>query len=341
MKKILTITLILSLAIYFLVPNKAQLAPQAPQKVQEAKKVVSLIKKPAITPVLAKSQDIVKTTQSSVKTTSSLSAKASVTSATTPATTSSTTISKPIDNEKLSKWSHTLDITFNTDSKQVADTSKTYDMGVWYFLNYAVSDEYNARLWVIINKDLAKSYEESLGDTRLTISKKGTELRENLSFHPSTTLVLPTSEKSKRNQELNFGVEVNPALSYQLSEKLALSYLPRFAKNFHEYTTTRDNNTNTEYKIVQFYSANYSVIDKWNLAGTLIYSNSWSYEGTRRDPQYQFISEVAYQASSTLSMALGVVQGGSVFDREQGPDETVKIYDINESSYYVNVAYKF
>lgn len=251
-------------------------------------------------------------------------------------------LDKKSANKKTNKFNQTLDVSFSTDTKETSDGQKGYDTTLWYFLTYKINSEYSARLWVDIAKDLATSYEDKLNDTRITLSKKGWEIGGGVKFSPSASIVLPTSEASKRNEELNAGVEINPSFGYKMLDgKLSLSYLPRFVKNFHEYTTSRTNKTNTEYKSVQFYSAKYAVTDKLTTGATLIYSNTWSYEGTRRSPSYLSILEVGYELSESFSVATGIMQGGSIVDRENGPDGEIELYDENTTTFYGNFALSF
>lgn len=243
--------------------------------------------------------------------------------------------------EKKSPFSQIVDVTFNTDNKETSNGDKGYDTQLWYFLTYKINDTYRARLWVDITKDLADSYEEKLNNTKVTFSHKSIELAKDLKLSPSITTVFPTGEKSKRNEELNIGFEFNTSFSYKINDKVSVSYLPRFAKNFHEYKTSRTNSMNTEYKSVQFYSLSYAITDKLSFDPTLIYVNSWSYEGTRRSPSYLSILELGYQVDKSLSLSVGTLQGGSVFDRENGPNETVKVLDKNETTLYGNFALRF
>lgn len=250
-------------------------------------------------------------------------------------------LKKSVSKTKKSKFSQTLDVTLNTDNKETSDGEKGYDTQLWYFLNYKINDTYNARLWVDITKDLAESYEEKLNNTKVTISHKSYKFTDKLKMSPSITTIFPTSEKSKRNEELIVGFEFNTSFSYQVTDKLRLSYLPRFAKNFHEYKTSRTNAMNTEYKSVQFYTASYELTEKWSTTSTLIYVNTWSYEGSRRSPSYLTILDLGYQVNKSLSLAMGTMQGGSVFDRASGPDETIKVLDKNETTLYGNFALRF
>ena len=247
-----------------------------------------------------------------------------------------TVIELPKSEEALKKpkFTSTLDMTFNTDNKAQESDDKTYSVGTWIFLRYALSSEYTARLWIDVEKDMAQSYETKIKDTKITFSKKGFELGAGVKFSPSVTTVLPTSEKSKRNEELQLGIEVNPTLSYKLAPSTTLQYLPRMVKNFHEYETSRTNAVNTEYKLIQFYVVNHKLDDQWYMEPAVIYSNNWSYKGTRRDPSYLTQFELGYKYTDKLTFAAGTLTGGSIFERDKGADTNIEVYDRDITTYY-------
>lgn len=239
-----------------------------------------------------------------------------------------------------SKFSSILDMSFTTDSKK-QNEDKALSTDMWLFLYYKLSSDYKARLRINVSKDLANSYETTINNTKLTFSKSAHTLSDTAKLSPSVTVVIPTSERSKRNEEMITALEVNPSLSYRLTEKLYLSYLPRIVKNFHEYETSRTNAVNTEYRLIQFYGASYAISEKLTFDPLLVYVDSWSYKGTQRNPQYTTYLEFGYSYSKDLTFAVGTSTGGSIFDRENGPDETVQLYDRNSSNIYGKFAYKF
>lgn len=234
-----------------------------------------------------------------------------------------------------------LDMTFNTDTKRTIDREKTANVGTWIFLKYKVNSEYSTRLWVDIEKDLAKTYKTTLKDTKFTVSKKGTKLTKKLSLSPSATIIMPTSEKSQRTDHLIFGLQLNASFSYKLNDLVSLSYLPRFEKSFHQYKTSDNNKVLTEYKSVQFFVLGYALADKWSFDPAVIYVNTWSYQGTRRDPSFLTQLELGHQYTKNLSFAMGTLTGGSVLQKDQGPDESIEVYDKNDATFYGKFAYKF
>lgn len=256
-------------------------------------------------------------------------------------TTSQTMLNKKSVSIDPKKFSATLDVSFETNSESYNSGESSIDTTNWLFLYYKIDDLYKARLWFSYNKNLSDSYADKVNDTKLTLSRKGYKLTEKLTLSPSVTGVIPTSDKSRRGEELQFGIEVNPSFGYKITSDLSFSYLPRMVKNFHEYETSQTNKNNTEFKLIQFYVLNYSLTEKIYVEGMVIYSDSWSYQGTQRDPSYLTGIELGYDYDKDLAFALGINTGGSVIDQEEGPDQNIEIYNVNNSTYYANVALKF
>lgn len=232
-----------------------------------------------------------------------------------------------------SPFSGMYDQTFSTDTQQFGE-DKSSGTNVLLFLNYRINNQYTARLFAQVNKQLSDGYEDQIGDTRIRIAKRPISVSKKMRLLPSASVVLPTSEQSKRNEDMITGVELNLGMTYQLSDTLGVFYLPRLTKNFHEFETSRTGQLNVDYSILQILSLNYFISDKWMITPTMLYVNDVAYGGTQRDPRYMSILELGYLYSGSLQLAAGVLTGGAIFDPEMGPSQNIDIYDSNTSSLY-------
>lgn len=256
-------------------------------------------------------------------------------------TTSEANIAEITPVKKAGKISGSLSSTFQTNTQEFNSKddslSNSYSLG----LSYNINETYKVSGSLTYNKDLANSFEDTFSDTKITLSGKTFELAQNLSFRPSVTGVLPSSEVSRRGDKLQLGVEINPSVSYKISDSVSLAYNPRVVKNFHEFTTNEAGSNNTEYKLLQFLSLAYSYNEKISLSALVVHSSSWSYLGTERTPSFLTNLEIGYGLSKELSVALGTNVGGSLVDQEQGPDSNIEFYDENNSNYYASFAFIF
>jgi hypothetical protein len=272
------------------------------------------------------SQDTITTSQSALQTTTSI---------------STTTIENKESTSDTPTFSGAADFSLTTDFNQDSNSEKAYGTGLVANLKYQINSEYKATLRLDVEKDLSDSYEEKINDTKVTFSKKAITLVEDVKLAPSTSLVLPTSESSKRNKDMNFAVEVNPALVYQLNSATSITYLPRFRANSYEYTTSRTKKVLDQYKITQFFVIDYSITDKLLFEPALILSNKWSHTGRRQDPSYLTQLELAYTFTDEFEVAVGTLTGGSLYDRENGPDKEIEVFDKNSTEFYTTFGLKF
>lgn len=279
------------------------------------KKIISKVKKTKTEPL---TEDEVKTSQSSTQ----------------PAADGQSQLNLADNAAFASKspFSAMLDSSFSTDSKTFED-DKAYGNQTSLFINYRLNNQYTARLFMAVSKELSDGYETVVGDTRIRIAKRGFKAGE-VTLLPSASIVLPTSERSKRNEEKIGGVELNLGGLYQISNAFSLFYLPRFTKNFHEFETSRTDVINVDYSIMQILSLGYQYNDKWSLTPTLLYSNSWAYGGTERDPSFMSILELGYFYSRSLQLAAGTSTGGTIVNLENAPDKNLQLYDSNTASFY-------
>ncbi len=247
---------------------------------------------------------------------------------------SSSKLTKVETKPKLKKHTHTLDITSSTDTKS---QDKSLSLSNWYFYTYRPNTEYSARLWLAMNKSMVGNRESTINDSRLTFSKKAYSLNKNIQLGRSATVVLPTSKQSREDENMLFGIEINPSIRFQLG-RFSFMYLPRLSKSFHTYTSSNSGRTNNEYSIIQFYSGGYAINDYFSVSSTLIYTNNWSYSGRRKDPNYLTILEMRYSYNNNFSTALGTMTGDSVYEAQVGADSNIELYDRNSSSIYGNVA---
>ncbi len=231
-----------------------------------------------------------------------------------------------------SPFSAMLDSTFSTDSQNFGQ-DKVSGNQTLMFINYRLNSQYTARLFMSVSKELSGGYETAVGDTRVRIAKRGFKAGD-VTLLPSASLVIPTSDRSKRGEEKIAGVELNLGGLYQLSNAFSLFYLPRFIKNFHDFETSRSGVVNADYSIMQILSLGYQYNDKWSLTPTLLYFNTWNYGGTERDPSFMSILELGYFYSRSLQLAAGTSTGGTIVNLENAPDKTLQLYDSNTASFY-------
>lgn len=222
----------------------------------------------------------------------------------------------------------------STDLNDPNSNEKSSYSDISMNIAYALNSEYKLKLLVAASKDLSQSYDDSIKDTKVSISKKAIPLFTHTSLAPSASLILPTSEVSKRGNDMEFGLEVNPTFIYKLNSKSIIGYLPRMRINSYKYTTNRAGSALTKYNSSQYIFAELSLSDKFSFNPTLRISNNWSHSGRQQATSYLSILELAYSTTKSTNISVGLVTNGTIQDVEYGNDQQVEIYDNNTTQIY-------
>jgi hypothetical protein len=254
---------------------------------------------------------------------------------------SKTTLSAKSEKEKGAKWTQAVTTSISTDMKNNSDTSKAYESELGYSIKYNFNSGINIKFSAGIAKDLSDSYEDTLADSKLAISKTPVPVFSKVLYAPSVGMKIPTSDKSRFNDQLKFALELTNTFIIPFTDSLTFIVAPKVKGNFHEYTTSRTNNTNTQLIFQQVYAAEYAFKDNWYVSGAFVYANTWSYTGRRRDPSYLNSFELGFNVDKSFTVAAGTVQGGSLYNTESGPDKTIEFYDRDATAAYVQLSLKF
>lgn len=246
-----------------------------------------------------------------------------------------------LSSKKAKYISTTISTTLSTDTQDIAALSKSYNSEFEITPRFVLgSDILSLRFQ--FEKELSQGRNSSLGNTTLGWSRANLWSNNDLSLSTSVSVVLPTSKKSSILDGLYNTLEFSMVFKYLVLDNFSLTYIPRISKNFHRYTTSFLNEkNNVNYRVLQILSGDYQLTDKLNAGVTLIYVDSWSYYGTQRDDSYLTISQASYNLNSQISVALGVMTGGAVYNTQRGPDQRVELFDQNTSSYFTSLEYVF
>lgn len=250
-------------------------------------------------------------------------------------------ISKTNSTIAISNFSASLATTVLTDNKEFADGSKTLGSHNSLSLGYKINDTYSSSLSTSLAKDLKNNYEETIGNTNLTISHKSLKLTDKLSLSPSVTTVIPTSKVSQKRDKLITTIVLSPSFSYKLNPTFTASYRPGVTTNFHQYKTNRVGTNLVKYKFSQSLGLGMSINDEMSLSTSFSYLNAWSYGGTERDPAFSTSLSGTYLFKNDISFTLGLSTGGALYATEKGPDKNIEIYNKDTTSYLASLAITF
>lgn len=260
-------------------------------------------------------------------------------------TMSSLSMKKQKSDSTLTNLKVSLSTSLYSDLKESNDEDKSFYTTVSPVLSYLIDSKNILSLNVPLKKDLSSSYETTFNlDSRLTYTRQKVYEGDYLNFSPSISYVYPTTQKSKRLQDMYAAVELNPILILDLREwvsNLNFRFNPRYKHSFHKYTSDRAGNTLTERNLINFLTLSYSFQEKYSASYTLLYVKSWRYDGVEKNDSYLSVSELAYTVNNKLSLSVGIETGGRLVSPEEGEEENIEIFDANTSEIYFGANYKF
>ena len=304
--------------------------------------VVSSQNKNSISKKVSKSQELVKDSvsvgQSSVASVS-VDSEGSTSSDSTPM--SAALMNNINMGNGSSKFNGNAQFSISTDFNDTSDPDKVYYTQFAANLGYRISSKYRAIVRVDVQKDLSSSFEEQVNDTRVSLAKNPTKPFKNMLLAPSAVIVLPTSENSGRRDDMNFALEFSPAMIFNISDVLSFTYLPRARYNNYEFTTSRDNRALDQFRFLQFFVLGYSITDRLSVSPTLILSNRWSHTGKQQSPAYLTNIDFWYMINKKYNISFGTLTGGSLFNREAGPNQGVEVFDSNTTEFYTSLGMIF
>lgn len=241
-------------------------------------------------------------------------------------------------NSVLRPLSASLAMTGYSDFKETSDNSKnTYSVFEATF-GYRLDQKNSFSLYIPLQKDLSQEFEEKFAlDAKASHTLKNIYRYGLLDFHHTTSLVYPTTEASKMHDEMYAGLELSPRLDFDFNKyvrSLSFTYIPRYRRRFHKYTSNRSGEYMVNESLLQFFVMSLGLSDRIGFQSTLVYVQSSRYDGARLDDSYLTVQELQYQYNKTVGFNLGVQTGGSIINPERGQAKNIEIFDENLSEFY-------
>ena len=152
---------------------------------------------------------------------------------------------------------------------------------------------------------------------------------------------LPYSKESRDRDTKLLGISVAPLVMATLTPSVMVIYLPQVIKNFHSYKQNRVGSANIEYTTSHTLVGIWSITDNIYLQPVAGYSQSWTYDGTRRNPGFSASGEIGYSFASGITWGAGWTNAGSFRRFENGTDQTFELFDNETSTVYTALYWVF
>lgn len=231
---------------------------------------------------------------------------------------------------------------FNTNTKLPSQTGHTSSQDHLLSGRLYLEDGtmISTTLWA--NQDFQNDKDFLIRDSLLLVTKPLGKVTENISFTARGGLTLPLSKNSNEFAGLITGLRFNPIISMNASglvEGLSVIYRPSFIYNIHQYEQRVDGDSNYQYSINQRVTFLYPIVENLYLALDNTYIRSYSYQGSQVD-FFSFDQSLSTNVTKSLNLFFGHNIGGNAL-AINGQESDVRIYDIEDSSYYIGISYQF
>lgn len=159
----------------------------------------------------------------------------------------------------------------------------------------------------------------------------------NVVFSPNMAVVLPTSEKTRKQTSFQGGLSLRPTFEYPLSQVkgLTLGTIVYLNKSFHEYELRRNYEANIEYSLRGRFIIFYQFNESYALELISDYVKAWSYNGYSRD-QFYFAQELSHKLNEKWAVYVSHKNEGTV----RGPNnhgENVSVFSEKDSVFALGV----
>lgn len=215
------------------------------------------------------------------------------------------------------------------DSADYADASTLTLVPTWNLKN-----ENSISILTEFNKDFQgeERFEVASANIIYGLKKKSFEWMD---LPSSARLILPASEELKDRQGLKVGVaiDVTPKLNAEALGLIgwSLSARTRITKNFHDFETATNGQSNIEYAISERVDVGYDITEKWSLGTTIIYAISQTYKQNKQE-SFSWSQEIAFAVNTAATIGVGHSNEGGLL--KPNGDSNVSLFDENSSIVY-------
>jgi len=246
--------------------------------------------------------------------------------------------------EDQKKWSAAFMGTILSNAYSPSSVNHSSSLSGEMILGFSVDGGYSLSTYFGVSKNLTGTRETEVSDVFVGITKKLVEFSYGLSLKGTFRFYIPFSEYSRDTADLITSLYIAPTLTADLSKVginyFKASYTPSFTKSFHQYKTTTDGTSNTEYKLSNSFSLSLLPNKKFNISLGFTYSKYWNYNGVTKSDQFLLSQSLGYLINDNMDITIGHSNIGDVLD-PMGQNSNVQIFDESGSSYYLTFGLYF
>jgi hypothetical protein len=178
----------------------------------------------------------------------------------------------------------------------------------------------------------------SISNTQIILGIKGYNFNDRLKSAHALTGVIPTNEKSQKQDRLQGAVVISNGFTYTIPS-IKIDYRLGLSKNFHEFDHNADGKANIEYGLSNSLALDIPVYKAFHISLDTIYRNSRTYRNFSRS-SFGFNADLNYDFTEKLTINLGTSNEASAL-KANGTDSNISAYDDKSSVIRAGLTYVY
>lgn len=221
--------------------------------------------------------------------------------------------------------------------------NEAFFMQDWYWI-FTLPSDYDIELYAGGTKQIGKgnnipgsSYDGSFNDSYMQLQKV-IYTSDSFKFLLSGRYILPFSENSRDNQQMNWGMQLRPTLIFTLYKSDGFLLTFRTRPTYNEFYYSEDYDSTGTYNIQRaFQLANRLKADFDPFYAYLIanYNTYWNTNGDHIDDKWKLIQGVGWNINKNYYVDLYHESGNRFFEPNSGRRNNIDVFDDSISTYNI------
>jgi len=208
--------------------------------------------------------------------------------------------------------------------------------------NYSFPNSYRLFSSLNIAKDFTGERELLVRDSALGLSKFLGKVFARTQLNLVGSITLPFSDFSRQTEGLRTRLRISSTFITDLGhllDGLRMFISPSYTHSLHKFKTRSTGESNPQHTVGSSLVFGYSFFEKFYFQAFNFYSRNWTYQGKSRD-FFSFDQSLNYSLGSGITIYGGHNLGGSAL-AVNGTNSDVRVFDADESSFYLGVNYTY
>ncbi len=201
--------------------------------------------------------------------------------------------------------------------------------------SYKWNDQLSSSVTVAFTKQHYETQEFLMEDSSVGLTRAKITLMRGLTWSPSVSGIIPTNKKSRVEDSLKWGANLNNALSFEVPglRDLTFDYTLSLRYRQYEFFTNTVGKPNYPYRISNLLGATYQATKIIDIGLTFNPVTSWTQRTNAAKTSFELTQELGAQVTPEVRLAVGHTNLANAY-KENGRDSNISVYNAESSTFY-------